>query len=94
MKASILSLVALVGFTVSTQAADLSDNLKAPPPPPPDTLTWKGITLFGQIDVGYGYNSIGAPIGNSFFGLNSNVLAAPAGYKPISSLNIGGLAVC
>ncbi|MCK1268921.1 porin [Bradyrhizobium sp. 49] len=91
MKASILSLAALVGFTVSTQAADLSDNLKAPPPPPPDALTWKGITLFGQIDIGYGYNSQGTPLGGYPFGLNSNVLASPAGTRPISSLNIGGL---
>lgn len=92
MRASILPLLALLSFTASTQAADLSDNLKAPPPPSlPDTLTWKGITLFGQLDIGYGYNSIGAPIGGSPFGLNSNVLSSPAGYKSISSLNINGL---
>lgn len=91
MKASTLSLLALVGFTVSVQAADLSENLKAPPPPPPDTLTWKGITLFGQLDIGYGYNSIGAPLNGSPVGLNSNVLAGPAGYKSISGLNISAL---
>lgn len=85
MRASVICSLALAGFTLSAQAADL--DLKALKDPLPDKLTWNGITVFGAIDVGYGYNSIGAPLNGSWLGLNNIVWGLPAGYKPISSLN-------
>ena len=35
------------------------DKLKDPLP---DTLSWQGITFYGTIDVGYGYQTHGAPL--------------------------------
>jgi predicted porin len=86
--------LAVVAFTVAAHAADADLVLKAPvlKDPLPDKLTWNGITLFGQVDVGYGYNSQGAPINPNFGEMNSNVWASGAGYKPISSLQNGGMA--
>lgn len=34
------------------------------PPPPNDSLTWHGITLYGSIDMGIGYQTHGAPLSN------------------------------
>jgi len=81
--------LAIASLTVAAHAADLGEVLKAPAikDPLPDKLTWNGITLYGVVDVGYGYNSIGAPLGGSWLGLNNIVWASPAGYRPISSLN-------
>jgi predicted porin len=61
--------VALGGFAASAQAADLSiDSLKDPLP---DSLTYKGVTIYGTIDVGYAYQTAGRPVSSSFFpGLN------------------------
>jgi predicted porin len=45
------------GFAASAQAADLGlDSLKDPLP---DTITYKGVTIYGTIDVGYGYQDHG-----------------------------------
>jgi predicted porin len=55
----------LGGFVASAQAADLGiDSLKDPLP---DTLTYKGITVYGTIDVGYGYQSFGMPNSGSLY---------------------------
>ncbi len=51
--------LALGGFAASAQAADLSvDSLKDPLP---EKLSFAGVTVYGTIDVGYGYNSHGLP---------------------------------
>ncbi len=59
MRKVLVCALALGGFAASAQAADLSvDSLKDPLP---DTISYAGVTLYGTIDVGYGYNSHGLP---------------------------------
>jgi predicted porin len=38
---------------------------KAPPPPDDGSLTWHGITLYGGVDMGIGYQTHGAPLSNA-----------------------------
>ncbi|MGA7325253.1 MAG: hypothetical protein WBX25_12365 [Rhodomicrobium sp.] len=53
MKKFLVCALALGGFAASAQAADLSlESLKDPLP---ETLTYKGVTIYGSIDVGYAY---------------------------------------
>jgi predicted porin len=61
--------LALGGFAASAQAADLGlDGMKDPLP---DTLTYKGVTLYGTVDVGYAYQTEGnGPNGSFYPGLN------------------------
>ncbi len=57
MKKLLVCALALGGFAASAQAADLSvDSMKDPLP---DTISYAGVTIYGTIDVGYGYNSHG-----------------------------------
>ena len=57
MRKLLICALALGGFAASAQAADLGlDSLKDPLP---DTLTYKGVTIYGTIDVGYGYQTNG-----------------------------------
>jgi predicted porin len=91
-----LCLSALLTFNAS-HAADVAGTFEAPvidtfkAPKLPDTLTWNGITVFGQIDVGYGYASMGAPVGNSYWGLNPQAYGTPVGTRSVSTLNTLGL---
>jgi predicted porin len=70
----------------AANAADLSlDSVKDPLP---DTLSWSGITLYGTIDVGYGYQSHGAPLGGSFpQGVSYNIYSSKYANKAISGLD-------
>lgn len=53
--------LALGGFAASAQAADLGlDGLKDALPEGP--LTYKGVTLYGTVDVGYAYQTNGLPV--------------------------------
>ena len=55
MRKLLICALALGGFAASAQAADLSvDSMKDPLP---DTLTYKGVTIYGTIDVGYAYQT-------------------------------------
>lgn len=57
--------LALGGFAASAQAADLGlDSLKDPLP---DTLTYKGVTIYGTLDVGYGYQTNGLANNGSLY---------------------------
>src|SRR5208337_2061800 len=58
--------LALGGFAVSAQAADLSD-LASMKDPLPDTLSSHGVTLYGTVDVGWGYQSHAAPSSDAFY---------------------------
>ncbi len=59
MKKLVICALALGGFAASAHAADLNGGgLKDPLP---DTLTFAGVTVYGTIDVGYGFDSNGAP---------------------------------
>ncbi len=60
--------------------------------PLPDTLSWNGITLYGTIDVAYGYQSHGAPLDASFpQGVSYNIYSSKYANKAISSLDPNAL---
>ena len=69
MNRTLACALALAGFAGTAQAADLGlDGLKDPLP---DTLTYKGVTIYGTVDVGYAYQSNGySPSGYFYPGLN------------------------
>ncbi len=54
--------LAFAGFTAAANAGDLS-GIKDPLP---ETLSWHGVTLYGTVDVGYGYQSHGAGTNGEF----------------------------
>jgi hypothetical protein len=57
---SVISVIALCGFAVSAEAADLGTGyFKNRLPDLPDTLTYAGFTVYGVVDVGYGYQNHG-----------------------------------
>ena len=65
MKKLLICALALGGFAASARAADLSvDSLKDPLP---EKISFAGVTLYGTVDVGYGYNSNGAPVSGAFY---------------------------
>jgi predicted porin len=80
----------LGGFAASAQAADLGlDSMKDPLP---DNLTYKGVTVYGAIDVGYAYQTHGAPqSGASGPGLQYNMFNASSSNKAISTMANNGL---
>ncbi len=75
---------ALAGLAVPAHAGDLdTGGLKDPPP---DTLSWQGVTLYGNIDVGYAYQNHGVPVGASFpQTLEYNIWNAKNASKTIST---------
>jgi predicted porin len=85
MNRTILCALALAGFAASANAADLSvGSLKDPLP---DTLSWHGVTIYGTVDVGYGYQSHGAP-GNGDFrqGFDYNIYSSKFANRSFSAL--------
>ncbi len=83
--------IALGGFAASAQAADLGvDSLKDPLP---DTLSYKGVTVYGTIDVGYAYQTNGAPMSNYLYtgGMDINMYGAKQNRESISSLSDNAL---
>ena len=83
MRKLLICAAALGGFAASAHAADLdAGSLKDPLP---DTLSYKGVTLYGTIDVGYAYQTAGVPVSSTFFpGLNWRTNGT--GFQPISTL--------
>jgi predicted porin len=81
---------ALGGFVASAQAADLGvDSLKDPLP---DTLTFKGVTVYGALDMGYAYQTHGAPLSGAVGnGLDYVMFGSATNNKAISSLAPNGL---
>jgi predicted porin len=75
--------LALGGFAASAQAADLDvGSLKDPLP---DNLTYRGVTLYGTIDVGYAYQTHGAPLSGALgTGIQSNMFGSASSNKSIS----------
>jgi predicted porin len=57
MEKYVICVLALCGAFTSAQAADL--DLGSMKDPIPDKLTWWGVTVYGAIDVGYGYENHG-----------------------------------
>jgi predicted porin len=82
--------ITLTGFAASAHAADLdAGSFKDPLP---DALTWNGVTLYGTVDLGYTYQSHGAPLGGSYpQSLEYNIWSAKNANKEISSLSANAL---
>jgi predicted porin len=83
-------MLALGGLTVSASAADLdSGSLKDPLP---DTLTYKGVTVYGAIDVGYAYQTHGVPVGGANGAvLNTTMFGSANSNRAISTMSANGL---
>ena len=93
---SVCSAVALCGFAVSAEAADLTYKN----PPMPDTLTYAGFTVYGVVDVGYGYQDHGLGVSSSLYSgemynIVGNTLPAtgPSRAGPTSALTENALSV-
>ncbi len=89
-----LSLFGAFAFAVAAQAADLSlDDLDSIKNPLPDTLSSHGVTLYGTLDVGYAYQTNGAPQNGALDtgGLNLNMYGAPQNRQSVSALSDNGL---
>jgi predicted porin len=91
--AKYVTLAVGVGFpAVPVLAADLPAPTLSDPLP--DTLTYKGFTLYGLVDIGVGHQTSGAPINSAaYWGMNYNVWAAPAGRSPITSFTANAVDV-
>ncbi|MGA7326904.1 MAG: porin [Rhodomicrobium sp.] len=73
----ILALASVIGLTAAAHAADLDlGSLKDPLPDGP--LTWRGITLYGAIDVGVTYQTHGAPLSGALGAGLEYTLAVPS----------------
>ncbi len=84
MRKLLICAAALGGFAASAHAADLgADSLKDSLP---DTLSYKGVTLYGTIDVGYAYQTSGVPVSSTFFPGLSWIANDPNGRRSISTL--------
>ena len=90
MKKLLICALALGGFAASAQAADLSvDSLKDPLP---EKISFAGITLYGTVDVGYGYNSNGAPVSGAFYtGMDYMMYGAKQNRQSISAITNNAL---
>jgi predicted porin len=90
LKKLVICALALGGFAASVQAADLGlDSMKDPLP---DNLTYKGVTVYGAIDVGYAYQTKGAPVSGALAtGLEYNMFGSANNRQAISSVAPSGL---
>ena len=60
--------------------------------PIPDNLTWKGVTVYGTVDVGYAYQTHGVSLsGDANTGLEYNINGSKNANGAISSLSDGAL---
>ena len=89
MSKALASAFALAAAMASARAGDLdSGNIRDPLP---DILTWNGVTLYGVIDVGYVYQTHGAPLSGALpTGLEYRAFSAKNLRGPISSLAENG----
>ncbi len=56
--------------------------------PLPDTLAWQGVTLYGTIDLAYGYQNHSAPLnGSAPQGVSYNIYGSKMDNKAVSSLD-------
>ena len=82
---------AMAGFAATAQAADL--DLGGMKDPLPDSLSWKGVTFYGTIDVGYAYQTNGRPLGSIVSGLEFIPFTTTRNYtgQSISTIAHSGL---
>jgi predicted porin len=74
MKKLLICAAALSGFALQASAADLGD-ITSSKDPIPDTLSWHGVTVYGTVDVGFGYTSNGNETSGFYYpGMNYNLV--------------------
>jgi predicted porin len=61
--------------------------------PLPDSLTWRGITFYGTIDIGYAYQTNGRPLGGAVTGLEFTPFTTTRNYtgQSVSTIAHSGL---
>src|SRR5665213_3054264 len=69
----------LAGFrsvllVIALGTAGLTHAQTATAPPADDKLTWRGITLYGTIDIGLQYESHGAPFSDYYTPASTNIV--------------------
>jgi predicted porin len=81
--------MALAGVTTAAQAADISlDSVKDALP----NITTAGVTIYGTIDVGYGFNSHGLPVEGTYYpGAFWTIFGSKYANKPFSGLTNNAL---
>jgi predicted porin len=86
----------LAGVVPTASAADLDRLLPKDIPlkdPLPDSLTWRGITFYGAIDIGYAYQTNGRPLGGAVTGLEYTPFTTTRNYtgQSVSTIAHSGL---
>jgi predicted porin len=79
-------------IAASLAAATLAHAENTPPPAPAEdtALTWKGITLYGIVDVDFQYENHGAPFSNYFISGGSDIVQKNSNNQ-VSGLTSNGL---
>ncbi len=87
MKKLIICAAALSGFAMQAAAADLGD-IASMKDPIPDKLSYAGVTIYGTVDVGYSYQTNGAPQSAYFYtgGLDWNMAGSKQNREAVSAL--------
>src|ERR1700741_4550103 len=84
--------LALAGFPASAHAGDLVDHISNMKDPIPANLTFKGVTVYGTIDLGIADQTHGAPLSGAYGGgLEYNLFGAKNANKSIASAAESGL---
>jgi predicted porin len=81
-------LVLLGGLSLAALAQ--AQSTAAPAPSSDDSLTWKGITLYGIVDVGIQNQSHGAPISDYFVGGSAEVVSKNSNH-PVTGITPSNL---
>jgi len=64
----------LVAAALAAAGVAHAQTASAPAPAADDSLTWHGITLYGTIDVGFQYESHGAPFSDFYTPASTNII--------------------
>jgi predicted porin len=64
----------IVAAALGVGAAAHAQTVTAPAAPPDDSLTWRGITLYGTIDIGVQYESHGAAFSDYYTPASTNII--------------------
>src|ERR1700755_1418473 len=84
--------LALAGFTASARAGDLVDDISNVKDPIPDNLSFHGVTVYGTIDLGFAYQTHGAPLSGAYGGgLEYNLFGSKNANKSIATAAESGL---
>jgi hypothetical protein len=87
---AIVCALALAGFASAAQADGI--NLGSMKDPLPDSITFKGVTVYGAIDMGYAYQTKGVPLsGVAGAPLNFVLAGTTPNRMPVSTVASNGL---